>query len=209
MIKEACVENISQAQIAFGRGATRVELCENLSVGGTTPSHGSVIWSKKHLSIPSMVMLRPRGGNFLYTKDEINTIIYDAQFLSEVGVDGIVTGFLTEKSMPDWHLIERIKKFTGDIPITFHKAIDLCKDIPECIRQGISTGMIQRFLTSGGAESAMDGHPILNQLIEMAGDSIEIVVAGKVTHQNLAKLRDLMPKARAFHGKKIVGELYH
>ncbi|MCC5932206.1 MAG: hypothetical protein JJU28_23370 [Cyclobacteriaceae bacterium] len=207
MIKEACVENISQAQIACKRGATRVELCENLSMGGTTPSHGSVIWCKHHLGIPSLVMLRCRGGNFLYTKAEVNTMVYDAQFLSEARVDGIVTGCLNEKLMPDWHFLEKIKKIADNIPLTFHKAIDLCKDIPECIRQASSNGLISRVLSSGGAETAKEGHHILNQMIEIAGDTIEIVVAGKVTDQNIEQLASIMPKARAFHGKKIVGEL--
>lgn len=207
MIKEACVENITQSQIAFNKGATRVELCENLAVGGTTPSHGSVIWCKKHLAIPALVMLRPRGGNFLYTKNEIKTIMYDAQFLSEVGVDGIVVGFLTERSMPDWFLIEKLKKITGDIPITFHKAIDCCNDIPQCIREAASNGMVQRFLSSGGADTALKGYHMLNEMIEIAGHSIEIVVAGNVTHKNLDELYALLPYAKSFHGRKIVGDL--
>ncbi len=92
---EACVENLSEALIAQERGADRIELCENLAVGGTTPSYGTIITCKKHLSIPVIVMIRPRGGDFVYSSPEVDSMLEDIRICQKAGADGIATGVLT------------------------------------------------------------------------------------------------------------------
>ena len=95
MIREACVENLSEALIAQERGADRIELCDNLAAGGTTPSYGTILTCKKHLSIPVIVMIRPRGGNFVYSPLEVDSMLEDIRICQNAGADGIATGALT------------------------------------------------------------------------------------------------------------------
>ena len=205
MIIEACVENLSEALIAQERGADRIELCENLAVGGTTPSYGTIVTCKKHLSIPVIVMIRPRGGNFVYSSLEVNSMREDIRICQKAGVDGIATGVLTASGDIDLHILRRLVSEAGSMQITFHKAIDETGDIETEIQKLKDTG-IHRVLTSGGAPTALEGSLMLNKLIQLTAGSLVILTAGKVTSENLDTLSRLIPSAE-FHGRKIVGDL--
>ena len=205
MIIEACVENLSEALIAQERGADRIELCENLAVGGTTPSYGTIVTCKKHLSIPVIVMIRPRGGNFVYSSLEVDSMLEDIRICQKAGVDGIATGVLTASGDIDLHILRRLVSEAGSMQITFHKAIDETGDIETEIQKLKDTG-IHRVLTSGGAPTALEGSLMLNKLIQLTAGSLVILTAGKVTSENLDTLSRLIPSAE-FHGRKIVGDL--
>ena len=205
IIKEACVENFIEAQNAEKLGANRIELCENLSVGGTTPSYGTVKKTIEKLNIPVFVMIRPRGGNFCYSSAEIEIMIEDIKLFKELGVKGIVLGVLTLDNNIDYPLLKILLDVANGMEVTFHKAIDevihLEKEVENLANLGVT-----RILTSGGANSAIEGEKTLNNMIKLGKDKIKIIVAGGVTYQNLEKIKTLIPSTE-FHGKLIVGKL--
>jgi copper homeostasis protein len=206
MIKEACVENFAEAMRAQELGANRIELCENLHVGGTTPSLGTVLWCKKYLTIPVMVMIRPRGGNFVYERAELEIMSEDIRACLSAGVDGIAIGLLTPKGEIDMSNLQSLVKKAENMQITFHKAIDVSRDIEKEFQLLRDSGMIHRVLTSGGAPTAFEGKAMLNRMIHLAQGKIQVLVAGKVTHLNLDDLIQEIPNDE-YHGKKIVGDL--
>jgi copper homeostasis protein len=205
MIIEACVENLSEALIAQKRGADRIELCENLAVGGTTPSYGTIVTCKKHLSIPVIVMIRPRGGDFVYSSLEVDSMLEDIRICQKAGADGIAIGVLTASGDIDLQILSRLVSKAGSMQITFHKAIDETGNIETEIQKLKDTG-IHRVLTSGGAPTALEGSRMLNKLIYLTAGSLVILTAGKVTSENLNALSRLIPSTE-FHGRKIVGDL--
>jgi len=205
MIKEACVENLSEALLAQERGADRIELCDNLAVGGTTPSYGTIVTCKKLLDIPVIVMIRPRGGDFVYSSSEVDAMLEDIRVCREAGADGIATGALTASGDVDLQLLMRLISQSGSMQITFHKAIDETKNIETEILKLKNTG-IHRILTSGAAPTALGGIRMLTRLIHLTAGHPVILTAGKVTSANLDELSRLIP-ATEFHGRKIVGDL--
>jgi copper homeostasis protein len=205
MILEACVENLSEALIARERRADRIELCDNLAAGGTTPSYGTIVTCRKHLDIPVIVMIRPRGGNFVYSSPEVDSMVEDIHICQKAGVDGIATGVLTTSGEIDMHILRRLIREAGSLQITFHKAIDETANIEKEIQKLKGTG-IHRVLTSGGAPTALEGTPMLKKLIQATAGSLVILTAGKVTSDNLESLSRLIPSSE-FHGRKIVGDL--
>ncbi len=205
MILEACVENLSEALLARERGADRIELCENLAAGGTTPSYGTIVTCRKHLDIPVIVMIRPRGGNFVYSSLEVDSMVEDIRICKKAGADGIATGALTASGEIDLPVLRRLVREAGSLQITFHKAIDETGDIEKEIQKLKGTG-IHRVLTSGGAPTALEGSVMLKKLILSTTGSLTILTAGKVTSDNLDSLRRIIP-SQEFHGRKIVGDL--
>jgi len=205
IIKEACVENFIEAQNAEKLGANRIELCENLSVGGTTPSYGTVKKTIEKLNIPVFVMIRPRGGNFSYSSTEIEIMMEDIKIFKELGVKGIVLGVLTLDNNIDYPLLKTLLEVATGMEVTFHKAIDevihLEKEVENLANLGVS-----RILTSGGANSAIEGEKTLNNMIKLGKNKIKIIVAGGVTYKNLEDIKILIPSTE-FHGKLIVGKL--
>ena len=206
MIKEVCVENFSEALKAQSLGASRIELCENLHVGGTTPSYGTIALCKKYLKIPLYVMIRPRGGDFVYNELEIEIMKKDIQICKELGVEGIVFGILNKKDKVDTTRVRELCEQAEGLSITFHKAIDHCASPIEALRHIKMIGMIDRVLSSGGKESALEGEEILNKMIHFSQQAPLIVVAGKVTNKNIDQIEDRIP-SKEYHGRRIVGEL--
>lgn len=205
MIKEACVENINQALRAETLGANRVELCENLRVGGTTPSAGSIAIAKKILKIPIMVLIRPRGGDFVYSQNEIEIMKHDIEACKKIGVQGVVIGALKKDHSIDVKLTNELISLARPMEVTFHKAIDCTLNIIEEFKTLLKTD-VDRVLTSGGAETAFDGKEILNKMAEIAAGKIKVIAAGKVMDSDVSTLQKII-NADEFHGKKIVGNL--
>ena len=160
---------------------------------------------KKHLSIPVIVMIRPRGGNFVYSSLEVDSMLEDIRICQKAGADGIATGVLTSSGDIDLHILSRLVSEAGSMQITFHKAIDETGNIETEIQKLKDTG-IHRVLTSGGAPTALEGSRMLNKLIHLTAGSLVILTAGKVTSENLDALSRLIPSTE-FHGRKIVGDL--
>ncbi|MHB9297260.1 copper homeostasis protein CutC [Fusobacterium polymorphum] len=191
MIKEACVEFFEKALEAQNHGANRIELCENLAVGGTTPSYGTV-----------KAMIRARGGNFIYSKDEIEIMKEDIKIFKELGVKGLVLGCLTSDNKIDLELTKELVDLAYPMEVTFHKAIDEIQNPLDYIDDLVNIG-IKRILTSGGKATALEGKDLINEIIKKSNERLKIVVAGKVTKENLNELSNLI-YANEFHGKLIV-----
>lgn len=202
IVKEACVENFIEAQAMVAAGANRIELCENLAVGGTTPSYGTIKECLRKLSVPTLVMIRPRGGDFIYSEDEIDIMKNDILLCKDLGVKGVVFGVLTHENRIDIPLLKNLVDLAYPMEITFHKAIDEVEDPLEDLDTLIAC-KVTRVLTSGKGETALEGKELLNKMIEKAGDKISIVVAGRVTKDNLSEIEREIPNLE-YHGKKIV-----
>ena len=202
MIKEACVESFEKALEAQNNGANRIELCENLAVGGTTPSYGTVKVCLEKLDIPIFPMIRARGGSFVYSKDEIEIMKEDIKIFKELGVKGVVLGCLTSDNKIDLELTKKLVNLAYPMEATFHKAIDEIQNPLDYIDNLINIG-IKRILTSGGKATALEGKDLINDMIKKSNGRLKIVVAGKVTKENLNGLSNLI-SADEFHGKLIV-----
>ena len=202
MIKEACVESFEKALEAQSNGANRIELCENLAVGGTTPSYGTVKICLEKLNIPIFPMIRARGGNFVYSKDEIKIMKEDIKIFKELGVKGVVLGCLTSDNKIDLELTKELVDLAYPMEVTFHKAIDEILNPLDYIDDLVNIG-IKRILTSGGKATALEGKDLINEMIKKSNGRLKIVVAGKVTKRNLNGLSNLI-SADEFHGKLIV-----
>lgn len=202
MIKEACVESLIDALEAEKRGADRIELCDNLSQGGTTPSYGTIKVALSTLKIPVFPIIRPRGGDFYYTPDEIEVIKEDIKVCKSLGAKGVVLGLLTKDKKIDFEVLSQLVELAKPMEVTFHKAIDELEDPTLVIDELINIG-VKRILSSGTKPTALEGKDMLNKMIEKAGDSLTIVVAGKVTKEILPEVSNLIP-AKEYHGKVIV-----
>ena len=202
MIKEACVESFEKSLESQNKGANRIELCENLSVGGTTPSYGTVKICLEKLNIPIFPMIRARGGNFVYSKEEIEIMKEDIKIFKELGIKGIVLGCLTHDNKIDLELTKELVNLAYPMEITFHKAIDEISNPLDYIEDLVNIG-IKRILTSGGKATALEGKDLINDMIKKSNGRLKIVVAGKVTKENLNELSNLI-SADEFHGKLIV-----
>lgn len=202
MIKEACVESLIDALEAEKRGADRIELCDNLSQGGTTPSYGTIKVALSTLKIPVFPIIRPRGGDFYYTPDEIEVIKEDIKVCKSLGAKGVILGLLTKDKKIDFEVLSQLVELAKPMEVTFHKAIDELEDPTLVIDELINIG-VKRILSSGTKPTALEGKDMLNKMIEKAGDRLTIVVAGKVTKEILPEVSNLIP-AKEYHGKVIV-----
>ena len=201
-IKEVCVESFQEAVIVEMAGATRIELCDNLSAGGTTPSYGTIIQAISKIKVPVMVMIRPRGGDFCYSEDELEIMRRDIQVCRKLGVYGVVFGLLNQDNTIDIEGTAELVRLAKPMQVTFHKAIDDTLDMLLSTRQLKRIG-INRILSSGGCATALEGSNTLLKMIEIANDEISIIVAGKVTYENFEDIQKLIP-SKEYHGRRLV-----
>ncbi|XP_058973477.1 copper homeostasis protein cutC homolog isoform X1 [Pocillopora verrucosa] len=194
---EVCVDSVQSALNAEKGGATRVELCSNLMEGGTTPSLGMFRIIKQRSPIPVFVMIRPRGGDFLYTEDEFEVMKEDVKIFKEAGADGVVFGILTSEGAVDTLRCEELRDLASPLQATFHRAFDMLKDPYTSLEVIIKIGF-ERILTSGQDSSALEGLQTITHLIEKAKDRITIVPGGGITERNLERIL-LESGAREFH----------
>lgn len=206
MILEACVECLEDALKAEANGANRIELCSSLDVGGLTPSADLMAKACASLKIPVMVMIRPRGGNFVYTPDEISQMKRSVELARKAGAAGVVFGLLTPQNSVDIKNTRLLAEAASPLPVIFHKAIDLLPDPVQGVKDLLQIGGITRILTSGGKETATEGAAKIREMIQAAAGRVTILVAGKVTFQNLESIIELT-SATEFHGRKIVAGL--
>ena len=202
ILKEVCVENLTEALEAEKRGADRIELCDNLSFGGTTQSYGTIKKALEKLKIPVFPIIRPRGGDFFYTEDEIEIMKEDVKMCKSLGAEGVVLGMLTKDKKIDFSLVKEFVSLAYPMEVTFHKAIDELENPVEAV-EGLINARVKRILSSGTKETALEGAEILNKMIEKADGRIIIVAAGKITAENFQEVYKKIP-AFEYHGKKIV-----
>ena len=202
MLLECCVDSVESAVAASENGADRLELCANLLIGGTTPDINLFYRVKRAVTAKINVLLRPRFGDFCYTDEEFAILLADVQLFREAGADGVVIGVLNPDGTIDEPRMKLLMEAAGDLPVTLHRAFDVCRDpfeaLDVCKRLGIST-----ILTSGQKNSAMEGLELICQLVEQAGE-ITIMPGSGVSSKNLRELSKC--KATAYHmsAKKVV-----
>ena len=187
ILKEVCVENLAEALEAEKRGADRIELCDNLSFGGTTQSYGTIKKALEKLKIPVFPIIRPRGGDFFYTEDEIEIMKEDVKMCKSLGAEGVVLGMLTKDKKIDFSLVKEFVSLAYPMEVTFHKAIDELENPVEAVEGLINAG-VKRILSSGTKETALEGAEILNKMIEKADGRIIIVAAGRITAENFQEV---------------------
>lgn len=173
---EVCCGSAEDVIHAERGGADRVELCSNLFQGGLTPTQGAYVAARERTKIPINVMIRPREGGFCYTESEMATALHDAQIFAEVGVDGLVCGFLKEDGTVDAEKTKALVEIAGDIPVTFHRAIDVVPDWREALDTLAECG-VKRVLTSGQKPSVLLAIDTIREMREYAKDRL-IIMAG-------------------------------
>jgi len=206
MIKEACVETFEEALLAEQRGADRIELCSDLANDGLTPSPELMQKTCASLKIQVMVMIRPRAGNFVYSAEEIVQMKKEIDLAKNAGAAGVVFGLLTPGNKIDFEKTRLLAEYAQPLPVTFHKAIDVLENPVEGVRVLKKINGIKRVLTSGGKATAKEGAETIWKMRETAGKNLIILVAGKVTDENLEEIQQLTG-AKEFHGRRIVGDL--
>ncbi|MCW3114853.1 MAG: copper homeostasis protein CutC [Segetibacter sp.] len=184
---EIATSNYASTAAAVKGGASRIELCSALSEGGLTPSHAYLLECQKRFRIPLFPIIRPRGGDFLYSKEEFDIIKKEVIFCRELNFDGIVTGFLTSDGSIDKERILTIVELAHPMEVTFHRAFDRCKDPIKGLEDIIDVGC-KRILTSGQQITAPGGVALIKQLIELAHDRIIIMPGSGVRKENIAAL---------------------
>lgn len=192
------MDSVQSAVNAEAGGASRVELCSSLVEGGTTPSLGMLRTVKAAVKIPVFAMIRPRGGDFLYSDVELKVMKEDLILMKENGADGIVFGILTADGRVDAVRTREFLKLSHPLPVTFHRAFDVTRDLEESLEVLIELG-VRRVLTSGGESSALEGIPTLEKLVEKGKDRILVVPGGGIHERNLSRIL-LGCKAMEFHG---------
>ncbi|MEP5365289.1 MAG: copper homeostasis protein CutC [Reichenbachiella sp.] len=206
MIKEVCVESLEEAMSAEALEASQIELCGRLDLDGITPDMALVEEVLNKLSIHTKVMVRPRGGSFVYTEEEIDVMAVTIEFLKGMGVQEIVLGLLTDQKKIDIVSTQKLAALAQPMKVTFHKAIDELDNPVEGVRHLVNIPGITAVLTSGGKPTAKAGALVIKQMIKAADEKLDIIAAGKITGQNISALAELIG-ADAYHGKLIVGEL--
>ena len=194
---EICANSVASCIAAQEGGANRVELCAGIPEGGTTPSYGMIRNARENISIALNVIIRPRGGDFLYSESEIQEMIYDIKIAKELGADGLVFGCLNPNGSVDMDAMSRLMEAAGDTPVTFHRAFDHTNDPYKALEDIISLGCA-RILTSGCRPTALEGAELLAQLVERAGNRIIIMPGCGVREGNIAEIARLSG-AREFH----------
>jgi copper homeostasis protein len=181
---EICVGEVESAIAAEAGGADRVELCDNLAVGGTTPSAGTIAESCRRLSIPVHILVRPRAGDFVYSESELAVIRHDIEAAKALGAAGIVLGVLTTDSTIDRDQTATLVALARPLRVTFHKAFDQARDLLEALDALIELN-VDRVLTSGGRSTALAGLETLAKLVDRAGDQIAVMAGGSLDFDHL------------------------
>lgn len=188
-ILEICAYNYSSALIAQEAGAHRIELCDNISEGGTTPSYGSLKMCREKLNILLYPIIRPRGGHALYNEEEFEVIKKDILLCKEIGCDGVVVGFVTEAGTVDSNRLKYITGLAYPMGVTFHRAFDATPDPFEALEAIIEAGC-ERILTSGQATTAIDGKEMIAKLVTASDSRIIIMPGAGVRASNILELQE-------------------
>jgi len=187
VLVEACVDSLRGALAAERAGARRLELCAALSDGGTTPSLGLIDAVCSAVAIPVMVLVRVRGGDFVYAHDEVDVMRRDAANAIRAGAAGVVVGALTARGDVDAETTVSLVDAAGECDVTFHRAIDFTAD-PVAAVDVIADLGVATILSSGGAQTALEGAPTLARMVAACGDRIVIMAGGGITEANAARV---------------------
>ena len=189
MVIEICVDSVAGAMAAQTGGANRVELCDNLLEGGTTPSAGCIKVARQNLRIGLQIIIRPRGGDFLYSDQEFSVMREDVEIAKQLGADGVVLGLLTASGDVDKTRTEELVSLARPMNVTFHRAFDMCRDAESALEDLITLG-IDRVLTSGQEASCVEGLELLSMLQKQAARRIVVMPGGGITARNVRRIVD-------------------
>lgn len=194
---EVCVNSFVSALAAENGGAIRVELCENMAEGGTTPSYAQIKLCKEKLNIQVWPIIRPRGGDFLYSDDEFDVMKEDIKICKALNCNGVVTGILLGNGTIDKKRCAELIKLAHPMPMAFHRAFDMSNDLEKALEDLIDLGFV-RVLSSGGKENAYKGIETLAKLVNQANGRIEIMPGAGINPQNILEIKE-KTAATAFH----------
>jgi copper homeostasis protein len=181
---EICANSLSSAMAAQAGGADRIELCENLSAGGTTPGFGTLTLARKMLTIPIHVLIRPRPGDFLYNEAEFASMKMDIHACKEMEINGVVIGMLNPDGTIDTRRCKELVELARPMSVTFHRAFDLCADPFQAMEEIIDLDF-DRILTAGQESKVTAGALLLHQLVQKAGDRIIIMPGSGINTDNI------------------------
>lgn len=199
-ILEVCVDSYASAMAAIAGGADRLELCSALSVGGLTPSAALLTQIRRGSDIPIRCLMRPRGGDFLYTKEEVEQMAMEMRVLRDAGADGFVIGCLTADGELDGVAMEPLLKEASGLGLTLHRCIDVSGNLEDTYRKAAILGF-DTVLTSGGAGKCLDGMETIGRLLTIRDRSNgpEVLIGAGVNAGVIAAFREKFPQSRAFH----------
>lgn len=200
MLEIACFE-ITSAETALNSMADRIEFCDNMELGGTTPDFYEFLHLKRNYKTPVYVMIRPKGGPFYYSSAEFIQMKSSIITFKEAGADGFVFGILDAQNEIDVAKNKELLTLAGETPCTFHRAFDRTSDLDKSIQTLIKLGF-RSVLTSGGKGTAMEGKDNLKNLVEKYSHKIEILIGGGVRSGNIAALKEFTG-GRSFHSSAI------
>lgn len=201
---ECCVDSAESALNAAQGGADRLELCSGLVIGGITPTLSLYEQVRRHTGLPIHILIRPRFGDFLYSKQELSVMEADIRAFRQAGAQGVVIGCLTPEGDLDPEAMKRLMAAAGGMSVTLHRAFDMCRDPFRTLAQAKALG-INTILTSGQADSCLHGIPLLSRLCTLAGDSLTILAGAGINEEAVRVLLARTPLT-AFHmsGKKVL-----
>jgi copper homeostasis protein len=203
MKTELCAYSVDACRVAKRLGVDRVELCASPAEGGVTPSFATIERVAAIEGLDLSVMIRPRGGDFLYSDDEFETMLLDVKRAREAGATGVVFGILTADGRVDVERTRALVEASAGMETTFHRAVDMTANYEEAVEAVIKAGC-NRILTSGGYDKAIDGAENIRRAVEVAAGRIEIMAGSGVVAANAAELKALGVDALHFSAKKMV-----
>jgi copper homeostasis protein len=187
MVLEICADSVESAIAAEEGGAQRIELCSALSEGGLTPSLGLIRAVRSRIRIALHVMIRPRSGDFLYSNDDLAVMREDIALAAQCGVDGVALGLLNAEGDVDVKRTRELVELARPMEVTFHRAIDMARDIEAALKEVILTGA-DRILTSGAEASAMQGRNRIRNLVHNSEGRIRVMAGGGVRAENVQEI---------------------
>jgi copper homeostasis protein len=196
-IIEIATTDFTTTKAAVAGGADRIELCAALAEGGTTPTYGTIRQCRESFDVPLFPIIRPRSGDFFYSDEEYQIMLYEIRVCKDLGCDGVVIGLLQADGSIDLKRTSGLIHAAYPMEVTFHRAFDRCLDPYEALEQLISVGC-QRILTSGQQPTVMEGIETLTALVEKAADRIIIMPGSGVRKENIKILAE-QTKALEFH----------
>lgn len=194
---EIAANSVASAVAAQDGGADRVELCSGLELGGLTPSPGVLALVRERLRIPLYALIRPRGGDFVYTDEETETMLLDIEACLAVGCDGVVLGALDAEGNVDLPRCRALVSAAKHLGVTFHRAIDVSRDPLQSLEDAIALGC-ERVLSSGAQPNAPDGADLLREMVLRADGRISVMPGAGIDAMNITALRE-QTGAREFH----------
>lgn len=203
MKTELCAYSVDACRIAARLGVDRVELCASPAEGGVTPSMATIERVAKIEGIDVSVMIRPRGGDFLYSDDEFETMLRDIAYAREAGATGVVFGILTADGKVDVERTRQLVEASKGMETTFHRAVDMTENYEAAVEAVIAAGC-NRILTSGSYDKAIDGIANIRRAVEIAKGRIEIMAGSGVVAANAKQLADVGVDALHFSAKCMV-----